>query len=135
LSLRSFRSFFLAPSLFYSGQLGEHCLNVEPQVIELDVFRHWLVVGQLLVTPSQVTEVAPTVQVVAPVQETVCEGAEQKSSQGRGEQMSSSVQALLQFTDAVHPATAGAGSRAAITKASSSIGSTDDRVLFMVSPE
>jgi hypothetical protein len=112
-----------------------HCRVVEPQVIELENWRHWLVVGQLLVTPSQVTDVAPTVQVVAPVQETVWEGAEQKSSQGRGEQVNSREQALLQFRDAVHPAEAGAGSRAAITKASSSMGRTDDRVLFMVSPE
>jgi hypothetical protein len=108
-----------------------HTRVVEPQVTEVEVLRHWLVVEQLLVTPSQVTEEVPTVQVVVPLQETVWEGAEQKSSQGRGEQMRSSVQALLQLWDAVHPATAGAGSRAAMTKARSISGRMDDRIFFM----
>jgi hypothetical protein len=43
---------------------------------------HWLVVGQLVVTPSQVTEAVPTEQVLAPVQEIVWEYAPQVSSQG-----------------------------------------------------
>jgi hypothetical protein len=40
------------------------------------------VVGQEVVAPSQVTEAVPTVQLLAPVQETDREAAEQLSSQG-----------------------------------------------------
>jgi hypothetical protein len=93
------------------------------------------VVGQLVVTPSQVTEPVPTVQLMVPEQVFVWEDAEQKSSQGRGEQMKSSEQALLQFTDAVHPsAAAGAGRTAASTRASTNSGRTDETILFMASP-
>jgi hypothetical protein len=92
------------------------------------------VVGQLVVTPSQVTELAPTEQVVVPEQVFVWEDAEQKSSQGRGEQVKSREQALLQLTDAVHPAAAGAGRTAASTTASTNSGRTDETILFMASP-
>jgi hypothetical protein len=44
--------------------------------------KHWLVVGQLLVTPSQVTEFVPTVQDEVPEQVTVWDDAEQERSQG-----------------------------------------------------
>jgi hypothetical protein len=81
-----------------------------------------------------VTEPDPTEHVVAPEQVFVWEPTEQKSSQGRGEQVKSREQALLQLTDAVHPATAGAGRITASTTASTSSGRTDETILFMASP-
>jgi len=65
---------------------------------------HWVVVGQDLVTPSQVTDFVPTLQVLAPVQERVWDQKVQPISQGGyGYGQTRLIeQVLLQFTVAVH---------------------------------
>jgi hypothetical protein len=61
----------------YNGQLYVQLRVQEPHLIEYRLVVHWLVVGQVLVTPSQVTELEPTEQVLMPEQLTVREDAEQ----------------------------------------------------------
>lgn len=106
-----------------------HCwqvLVVVPQVTEVDVCRHQFV-EQVLVTPSQVTEVAVLLQVefeFGPVQVITWELAEQARYQGRngGGHSIAAEQELAQFTVAVHEAEAGSAipNRTAADRQSSS---------------
>lgn len=98
----------------YFGQVDGQYLVKVPQLTEVAVEEHWEPVGQLVVVPSQVTELVPTVQVVVPEQETVLDGKVQPISHPF-RQTTLTVQKLLQLSDAVHPATAGIGLRATRT--------------------
>jgi hypothetical protein len=87
-------------------------------------FVHWIVVGQLLVTPSQVTDFVPTLHVLAPVQVSVWEGEEQPISQGGYGygQTRLTEQALLQFTVAVHCCAPAADARPRTSNAAAKMG-------------
>jgi len=115
------------------GQVFGHCRWVVPHLTQAPPFVHWLVVGQLLVTPSQVTDFSPTLHVLVPVQVSVWEVEVQPISQGGyGYGQTRLVeQALLQFTEAVHCCAPAADARPRTSNAAATAGRN---ALFMGNP-